>query len=155
MITFDRTPMMADVISGAVKRPREKRPNESYDAWLSESVLAKELDIASLIPVDRQFSRFAESDLVHIFRSGYDLIGINADATRYAVEERSAFVTWEQMREQIVEQMAQRGLTQTELSRRCGISQQHLSATLGGQFTPKIDTVIRICDAIGLKLEIA
>ena len=45
-----------------------------------------------------------------------------------------------------------RGLTQLEVDHRAGLSEGHCSAILNGKRIPKVDTLLKLLDAIGLDL---
>ena len=47
---------------------------------------------------------------------------------------------------------ASSGLTQRELADRCGLAYPHMSAYLSGRKRLRIDTLQRICNALGLAL---
>jgi transcriptional regulator with XRE-family HTH domain len=49
----------------------------------------------------------------------------------------------------------ERGLTLLEVDHRAGLGEGHCSAILNGKRTPKIDTLLRILDVLGLDLAFA
>jgi len=44
------------------------------------------------------------------------------------------------------------GMTQVELSKKSGISQEHISRIENGKFTPNVKTADRIAEALGVTL---
>ncbi len=56
---------------------------------------------------------------------------------------------------QIVEAREQLGISQAELAKMCGLKQSAISRIESLKSTPQLDTVIRILQPLGLKLEVA
>jgi transcriptional regulator with XRE-family HTH domain len=53
---------------------------------------------------------------------------------------------------QVAERRQQLGLSQAELARRCGTTQSAIARLEGGGRPPRIDTLLRIADALGSDL---
>jgi len=49
----------------------------------------------------------------------------------------------------------ERGLTYKELAYRVGLTPDNLRGILQGRIEPKLETLIRICHGVGLKVEVA
>jgi len=57
--------------------------------------------------------------------------------------------------DQVVEQRLARGLSQHELAQLCGTTQSAIARLESGGRPPKIDTLLRIADALDCELEVA
>ena len=51
----------------------------------------------------------------------------------------------------IVKKMEREGVTQVELARRTGIAQSHLSEYLSGKREPRLATINKMAEALGLR----
>jgi transcriptional regulator with XRE-family HTH domain len=54
--------------------------------------------------------------------------------------------------ERVRELRTKRGLTQIQLSERCGVPQSRISAIEGGSHVPNVETVLRLASALGCKV---
>jgi transcriptional regulator with XRE-family HTH domain len=57
--------------------------------------------------------------------------------------------------DQVVEQRLARGLSQQELAQLCGTTQSAIARLESGGRPPKIDTLLRIADALDCELDVA
>jgi transcriptional regulator with XRE-family HTH domain len=57
--------------------------------------------------------------------------------------------------DQVVEQRLARGLSQKELAKLCGTTQSAIARLESGGRPPKIDTLLRIAEALDCELEVA
>lgn len=70
-----------------------------------------------------------------------------------AIRKRDWFFT--AIADQVVEQRLARGLSQHELAQLCGTTQSAIARLESGGRPPKIDTLLRIADALDCELEVA
>lgn len=56
--------------------------------------------------------------------------------------------------EAIRKHMEANNITQEDAAEKCGWHQQTVSRMLNGDFGPKLDHLLMLCDAIGIKLEV-
>lgn len=151
---IDKTPSMADVVSGAVIRPREPFDGEPLNEWLLNDTPAG-VDISGVPePLDRIPQRFERLGLTYAFRRGRDLIAVNNDGTRYAIEYDSPVIAIVDLLGEMQKAIAEQGITQSELANRTGLTQPNISAMLAGKFTPRADMLERLANAVGLKLKL-
>lgn len=90
----DCMPMVADVVSGMIPRPRERGKNEAWQAWIVTTPAYRKLDLnlADLVEIS------LDADLVDLLgddcplcvydSAGGDVICFNVDGTRAAIRER-------------------------------------------------------------------
>jgi len=50
--------------------------------------------------------------------------------------------------------MEKNNITQAEAAEKCGWQQQTVNRMLNGDFGPKLDNLLMLCEAIGVKLEL-
>jgi transcriptional regulator with XRE-family HTH domain len=70
-----------------------------------------------------------------------------------AIRRREWFFT--RIADQVVEQRLARGLSQQELAALCNTTQSAIARLESGGRPPKIDTLLRIADALDCELEVA
>ena len=151
----DRTPQMADVVSGAVNRPREPRDGENLTEWFAQTPAGKDFENGvEFISQGRIPQRFERLGFAYMFRRGDDLIAVNADGTRYAIERGSAVLAILDLLDDIRTAMTTQGITQQEAARISGITQANISSMLSGRYTPRVDMLERLANAVGLKLKL-
>ena len=59
-------------------------------------------------------------------------------------------ITVEDISNKLVEAIKQSGLTQTDLAKKVGVSQQQISIYLKGKNLPALDTLSRLCTVLDL-----
>jgi transcriptional regulator with XRE-family HTH domain len=69
-----------------------------------------------------------------------------------AIRKRDWFFA--RIAEQVTEQRLARGLSQQELAKLCGTTQSAIARLESGGRPPKIDTLLRIADALDCELEV-
>jgi transcriptional regulator with XRE-family HTH domain len=69
-----------------------------------------------------------------------------------AIRKRDWFFA--RIADQVVEQRLARGLSQQELAELCGTTQSAIARLESGGRPPKIDTLLRIADALDCELEV-
>ena len=70
-----------------------------------------------------------------------------------AIRKRDWFFA--RIAERVTEQRLARGLSQQELAKLCGTTQSAIARLESGGRPPKIDTLLRIADALDCELEVA
>ncbi len=59
-------------------------------------------------------------------------------------------ITLEQIQKRIVEEIKRSGISQTELARKIGVSQQAISSYLNGRKLPALNTLANLCKLLDL-----
>lgn len=146
---FDCTPAVADITSGAVKRPAPGQLKES-PAMTKLASLGLAADLEPLPDISKRFRKLG---FVHLFTSGNTLIGLNEDGTRLAIDNQAPELLWRSLIADLRDAAAQRDLTGAEIARRVEMKQENVARVFGGKYPPSLETIVRIADAIGLKIE--